>query len=151
MKSTVYIDLKGIPSKRLNSTKSFLKNILLKTRNAYRNLRPSSRFLIDITKISERKKTLYKFIPLIAPYGNAYKKYLPLLKKYDIDSMEVKENIADWKKNLDKRLVDSFSVAMIRDQEKRHIDTAVQAKNVRKNAELLLWTFKNYGFLQYKR
>ncbi|WP_228420067.1 hypothetical protein [Chryseobacterium camelliae] len=92
------------------------------------------------------KKTLYKFIPLIAPYGNAYKKYLPLFKKYDIDSMEVKENIADWKKNLDKRLVDSFSVAMLRDQEKRHIDTAVQAKNVRKNAELLSWTFKNYGF-----
>ncbi|MDQ1096461.1 MULTISPECIES: hypothetical protein [Chryseobacterium] len=92
------------------------------------------------------KKTLYKFIPLIAPDGDAYKDYLPIFKKYGIDSVEVKKEIADWKKNLNKRLIDSFSIAMIRDQEKRHVDTAVQAKNVRKNAELLLWTFKNYGF-----
>ncbi|MDQ1096460.1 MULTISPECIES: hypothetical protein [Chryseobacterium] len=92
------------------------------------------------------KKTLYKLVPLIAPYEGDYKDYLPIFKKYGIDSVEVKKEIADWKKNLNKRLIDSFSIAMIRDQEKRHVDTAVQAKNVRKNAELLLWTFKNYGF-----
>jgi len=92
------------------------------------------------------KKSLYKLIPLIAPYGNKYKEYLPLFKKYNIDSIEVKQEIVNWKRKLDTKLVDSFSIAMIRDQEKRHIDTVIQAKNVKKNAELLIWTFKNHGF-----
>jgi len=92
------------------------------------------------------KKSLSKMISLLAPYGKRYKKYLPLFKKYGIDSTEVKEQIADWKKQLNKRLIDSFSIAMARDQEKRHIDLEVQAKNVKKNADLLIWTFKNYGF-----
>ncbi len=92
------------------------------------------------------KKSLSTMISLLAPYGNEYKKYLPLFKKYGIDSTEVKEQIADWKKQLNKRLIDSFSIAMVRDQEKRHIDLEVQAKNVKKNADLLIWTFKNYGF-----
>ncbi|WP_294217757.1 hypothetical protein [uncultured Chryseobacterium sp.] len=92
------------------------------------------------------KKSLSTMISLLAPYGNEYKKYLPLFKKYGMDSTEVKEQIADWKKQLNKRLIDSFSIAMVRDQEKRHIDLEVQAKNVKKNADLLIWTFKNYGF-----
>ncbi|WP_294287297.1 hypothetical protein [uncultured Chryseobacterium sp.] len=92
------------------------------------------------------KKSLYKMISLLAPYGNTYKIHLSLFKKYGIDNTEVKKQIADWKKQLNKRLIDSFSVAMIRDQEKRHIDLKIQAKNLKKNADLLIWTFKNYGF-----
>ncbi|SUX47001.1 hypothetical protein [Chryseobacterium indoltheticum] len=92
------------------------------------------------------KKSLYKLIDLIAPYGNRYKKYLPLFKKYGIDSTEVKKEMADWKKGLNKTLIDSFTVAMMRDQEGRYDDTILMAKNVKKNAALLMWTFDKYGF-----
>lgn len=92
------------------------------------------------------KKSLYKLIDLIAPYGNRYKKYLPLFKKYGIDSTEVKKEMADWKKGLNKTLIDSFTVAMMRDQEGRYDDTILMAKNVKKNAALLMWTFEKYGF-----
>ncbi len=45
------------------------------------------------------KKNLYKLITLIAPYGNEYKKLYPLCKKYGIDSLEINQKVADWKKN----------------------------------------------------
>lgn len=92
------------------------------------------------------KKSLYKLIDLLAPYGSKYKGYLPLFKKYGIDSTEVKEEIADWKKGLNKSLIDSFTIAMIRDPQGRHNDTILMAKNVKKNAALLMWTFEKYGF-----
>lgn len=92
------------------------------------------------------KKSLYKLIDLIAPNGNRYKKYLHLFKKYGIDSTEVKKEMADWKKGLNKTLIDSFTVAMMRDQEGRYDDTILMAKNVKKNAALLMWTFDKYGF-----
>lgn len=92
------------------------------------------------------KKSLYKFINLLAPYGSRYKKYLPLFEKYGIDSTEVKKEMADWKKGLNKTLIDSFTIAMIRDPEGRHNDTILMAKNVKKNAALLMWTFEKYGF-----
>lgn len=92
------------------------------------------------------KESLYKLIPLISPYDNKYKKFLPLFKKYGIDSIEVKQKIADWKKDLNKRLIDSFSVAAVRDQLGRPSDTTLVRKNEEKNAALLIWTFKKYGF-----
>lgn len=92
------------------------------------------------------KESLYQLISLIAPDGDEYKKYLPLFNKYGIDNASVEQKITEWKQGLDKKLVDSFRVALIRDQAGRPLDTALTRKNVEKNAELLIWTFKNYGF-----
>ena len=92
------------------------------------------------------KESLYQLISLVAPYGDEYKKYLPLFNKYGIDNASVEQKITEWKQGLDKKLVDSFRVALIRDQAGRPLDTALTRKNVEKNAELLIWTFKNYGF-----
>ncbi|WP_083988624.1 hypothetical protein [Chryseobacterium arthrosphaerae] len=93
------------------------------------------------------KKSLNKLISLIAPYGDYYKTYFPFFQKYGIDSLDVKEQISDWKKSLNQTLIDSFTVAMKRDQEgRRPLDTALAQKNVMKNARLLLWTFKKYGY-----
>lgn len=92
------------------------------------------------------KRSLYKLITLVAPYGNTYRKHFNLYQKYGIDSMEVKHRIADWKKSLNKQLIDSFTVAMIRDQAGRPTDRENVKKNVKKNAELFIWTFKRFGF-----
>ncbi|GEJ46953.1 hypothetical protein [Chryseobacterium sp. ON_d1] len=92
------------------------------------------------------KKSLKKLILLKAEQGGNCREYYSLFKKYGIDSADVKEQISDWKKNLNQRLIDSFTVAMKRDQEGRPIDTALAQKNVMKNARLLLWTFKKYGY-----
>lgn len=92
------------------------------------------------------KKSLYKLIHLIAPYHNEYKKFLPLFKKYGIDSTEVKQKIEDWEKKLNKQLIDSFRIAVARDQLGRPFDTATVKRNVEKNARLFKWTFENFGF-----
>ncbi|REC59336.1 hypothetical protein DRF65_26620 [Chryseobacterium pennae] len=92
------------------------------------------------------KKSLYQLISLLAPYGEEYKKYLPLFNKYGIDNPSVEQKITEWKQGLDKKLVDSFKIALQRDQMGRPLDTALTRKNVEKNAKLLIWTFKNYGF-----
>lgn len=92
------------------------------------------------------KKSLFKLIPLLAPYGEAYRPYLPLYFKYGIDSVSVKLKIADWKKNRNKKLVDSFTVAFIRDQEGKRSDIHIMRRNDKKNALLLKWTLENYGF-----
>ncbi|MEG0928549.1 hypothetical protein [Chryseobacterium sp.] len=92
------------------------------------------------------KKSLYKLIPLIAPYEGSYKKYFGLYQKYGIDSSEVKQKISDWKKGLNKRLVDSFTVAFIRDQAEGRKIPQIMVKNDKINAQLLKWTFENYGY-----
>ncbi|MEJ5052434.1 hypothetical protein WH221_21590 [Chryseobacterium culicis] len=55
------------------------------------------------------------------------------MKKYGIDSLEADQKITDWKKNLNKILIDSFSIAMIRDQEERSENIALVTKNIEKN------------------
>ncbi|KMQ68005.1 hypothetical protein ACM39_09035 [Chryseobacterium sp. FH2] len=95
------------------------------------------------------KESLYKLIPLIAPnwkYNRMDDKYFALYKKYGIDSLEVEKKVDDWKKTLNKKLVDSFSVASFRDQEKHRSDAVLRRKNDEKNELLLLWTFNNYGY-----
>ncbi|WP_300687430.1 hypothetical protein [Chryseobacterium sp.] len=92
------------------------------------------------------KKSLYKLIPLIAPYEGSEKNYFSLFQKYGIDSTEVKQRIADWEKGLNKRLVDSFSIAFIRDQAEGRRNPQLMEKNDRINAELLKWTFEHYGY-----
>ncbi|WP_347220035.1 hypothetical protein [Chryseobacterium sp.] len=92
------------------------------------------------------KKSLYHLISLIAPFDQQYKEYLPLFKKYGIDSTDVQQKMKDWKNNLNKQLIDSFKIAFKRDQEGRPYDTALVRKNVEKNARLFKWTFENFGF-----
>ncbi|MFZ4931079.1 hypothetical protein [Chryseobacterium sp. Mn2064] len=92
------------------------------------------------------KKSLYKLIPLLAPYEDSYQKHYELFEKYGIDSTEVKQRIADWKKGLNKRLVDSFSIAFTRDQAEDRKDPQLREVNDKINAKLLKWTFENYGY-----
>lgn len=92
------------------------------------------------------KESLYTLINLVAPYGNEYKKYMPLFNKYGISNTEADQKVGEWKKNLNKQLIDSFTVAATRDQIGRPEDTATVRKNVEKNARLFMWTFKEYGF-----
>lgn len=92
------------------------------------------------------RKSLFKLITLVAPYGHDYKNLYPLCKKYGIDSLEVDQKVADWKNSLNKTLIDSFSIAMTRDQEGRPDNIALVTKNIEKNADLFFWTFKKYGF-----
>lgn len=87
---------------------------------------------------------------MIAPYWE-YKKQDPklikLYKKYGIDSLEMELKVAQWKKRLNQKLVDSFTVASMRDQNsRRDLNYQEITKNDKKNAELLKWMFKNYGF-----
>jgi len=92
------------------------------------------------------KKSLYHLISLIAPYEGSYKNYFALFQKYGIDSTEVKQRIADWKKELNKQLVDSFSIAFVRDQAEGRKNPQIMEKNDKRNAKLLKWAFENYGY-----
>jgi hypothetical protein len=90
------------------------------------------------------KKSLYKLIDLVAPYNEHYKTLFPICAKYGIDSLSVEQKIASSKNNMNKRLIDSFSVASVRDQVRT--DSLSMVTNDRKNARLLKWTIENYGY-----
>ncbi|WP_294210138.1 hypothetical protein [uncultured Chryseobacterium sp.] len=92
------------------------------------------------------KESLYKLIILISPSGNTYKKYLPLFKKYGIDSTEVKQKTALYKNSLNHILIDSLTVASHRDQEANRQDIMIMRKNDRKNLNLFLRIFDHYGY-----
>ncbi len=92
------------------------------------------------------QKSLYRLLLLIAPYNNEYKSYLHLFSKYGIDSLKVKYEIAEWKNNLNKQLIDSFSIAAVRDREGRPKNPEIVKKNIKKNSQLLIWTFNKFGF-----
>ena len=71
---------------------------------------------------------------------------IPLCAKYGIDSLSVEQKIAHSKSNMNKQLIDSFSVAFVRDQKLRRSDSLTRVKNDRINARLLKWTIENYGY-----
>ncbi|PWN60290.1 hypothetical protein [Chryseobacterium viscerum] len=93
-------------------------------------------------------RSLDKLIAQVAPYWK-YKRedvcFFKLYKKYGIDSITVERKVNQWKKELNKTLIDSFTIAFERDQYNERSGPIVEI-NDRKNANLLLWTFKNYGF-----
>lgn len=78
-------------------------------------------------------------------YKREDKEFFKLYKKYGIDSITIEQKVLQWKRSLNKTLIDSFSIAFERDQYKKRVGPEVVI-NDRKNAELLIWTFKNYGF-----
>ncbi|MBL1223218.1 hypothetical protein JET18_20405 [Chryseobacterium sp. L7] len=94
------------------------------------------------------KRSLDKLIAQAAPnwkYKRLEPDFFKLYKKYGIDSITVEQKVLQWKKSLNKTLIDSFSIAFKRDQHNDRVGPYVEM-NDRKNAELLIWTFKNYGF-----
>lgn len=95
------------------------------------------------------QKSLFKLIPLVAPnwkYKKEEQDFFELYKKYGIDRIKIEQEVSNWKKGLNKKLIDSFTIAFIRDQEKEREDVSLFKINDKKNAELFLWTFKNYGY-----
>lgn len=94
------------------------------------------------------KRSLDKLIAQAAPnwkYKRLEPDFFKLYKKYGIDSITVERKVLQWRKSLNKILIDSFSIAFKRDQQNDRVGPHVEM-NDRKNAELLIWTFKNYGF-----
>lgn len=95
------------------------------------------------------QKSLYRLIPLIAPYWR-YKKedkeFIKLYKKYGIDSVNIEQAVARWESKHDKMLIDSFVIAFARDQYGGRLNNSDRIENDLKNAELLKWTFENHGF-----
>lgn len=94
------------------------------------------------------KKSLYKLLDLVAPYNEQYKRLFPICAKYGIDSLSVKQKIENSKQNMNKQLIDSFSVAFVRDQGQGQgrSNSLTMAKNDKLNATLLKWTIENYGY-----
>ncbi|MDE5492775.1 hypothetical protein [Elizabethkingia meningoseptica] len=102
------------------------------------------------------KESLYKLIPLyVPPRKDGIVKdpeFFRLYKKYGIDSMEVVQQISKWKNSLNKQLIDSFTIAVIRDQYGRGTrNIKIVRKNENKNARLLKWTLENFGFPSVSR
>ncbi|WP_294296076.1 hypothetical protein [uncultured Chryseobacterium sp.] len=92
------------------------------------------------------KESLYKLITLIVPSQGKYKKYLPLFKKYGIDSTEVKNKVAKYKSSLNQKLIDSLTIASHRDQEGGRHDILIMQKSDHKNLNLFLQIFDQYGY-----
>lgn len=90
-------------------------------------------------------KSLDKLLTQTAPYWQPNRSFYQLYKRHGIDSMQVEKKFQNWRRGLNQVLVDSFSIAFTRDQHNRSIKETVQM-NDRKNAELLIWTLKNYGY-----
>jgi hypothetical protein len=94
------------------------------------------------------KKSLYILLDLVAPYNEHYKTLFPICAKYGIDSLSVEQKIEISKKAMNKRLIDSFSVAFYRDQGngQGRSDSLTMVTNDRINAILLKWAIENYGY-----
>lgn len=92
------------------------------------------------------KKSLYKLLDLVAPYNEYYKTLFPICAKYGIDSLCVEQKIDSIKNTMNKQLIDSFSVAFVRDQKDGRSNSLTMVKNDRINARLLKWTIENYGY-----
>ena len=96
------------------------------------------------------KKSLYKLIPLVAPnwkYKNKDASFIQLYQNYGIDRQEIEKEISQWEKSLNKKMIDSFTVAFKRDQDSRKDSNYENLfKNDKKNAEMLKWMFENEGF-----
>ena len=67
------------------------------------------------------KESLKKLIRFLAPYSHhdSFKPYYSLFAKYGLDSLAVNKEYRKWENNLDKVVLDSFSIARERDQQPR--------------------------------
>lgn len=96
------------------------------------------------------KKSLHKLILLAAPYWQYKKKdsmFINLFQKNGISRQEIEKEISQWEKGLNKKMIDSFTVAFKRDQDSRKDSNYENLfKNDKKNADMLKWMFENEGF-----
>ena len=92
------------------------------------------------------KRTLRKLIVGVAPFNTDHKMLFPLFEKYGMDSVCVKKRINHVRSKMNKQLIDSFSVAFVRDQENERTDMPTLVKNDKKNAKLLKWALENFGY-----
>ncbi|RXM50289.1 MULTISPECIES: hypothetical protein [unclassified Chryseobacterium] len=90
-------------------------------------------------------KSLDKLLALTGPYWQPEPDFYELYQRHGINRAQVDQKFKQWRKGLNQVLVDSFSIAFIRDQHNRNIKETVEM-NDKKNAELLIWTLKNYGY-----
>ncbi|WP_336703929.1 hypothetical protein [Chryseobacterium indologenes] len=134
------------PEKAIKQYRKLFKKYIPKNQDRIKEYETYIKLADQHQKNFGGKKSLYKLIPLIAPYEGSERSYFGLFQKYGIESTEVKQRIASWKKSLNKRLVDSFSVAFVRDQAEGRRNPQLMEKNDRINAQLLKWTFENYGY-----
>jgi hypothetical protein len=137
-----------------NDTLVFIK----KYKKLYRKYRPGSsieelqkmeQYIILADKYNKKfgsQKRLNTMLQLTTPLIKTNKALHPIYKKYGMDSLSIQMKIANTKDKMNKRLIDSFSVAFVRDQEAERQDYSIMAKNDLKNAKLLQWTFENYGY-----
>lgn len=92
------------------------------------------------------KRRLYRLIDLITPYKERYKNY-SFFCYYGIDSIKIAKR---FKRNEDKYnqiLIDSFRIAIARDQSSRENGFSSYTKNEDiKNVKLFKWAIKNHGF-----
>lgn len=149
----------------IDSAFRFKKDTLItikKYRKLFRKFPPKNQERIyefeTFVKIADKKdkrfggqKNLNKLIPLIAPnwkYKKEEQDFIKLYKKYGIDSIEIEQKTFTWKKTLNKQVVDSFSVAFVRDQAFRgdNYDPYLIGLSDKKNAMLLKRTIEEYGY-----
>ncbi|MCW3159930.1 hypothetical protein [Chryseobacterium oryctis] len=90
------------------------------------------------------KTILYRLIEQNTPFID--ENLFPLFRKYGIDSTEVRKRIMEMKNNIDKKLLDSLTLASKRDHEGNRTDPIIMKRNDSKNLNLFLWIFDNYGF-----
>jgi len=158
-KSKNYIDYYS----RVNKADSILRfhrdslQVVKNYRKIFRKFEPKNQERIqelsNYINISHRlnrnfggKKTLKKYIFIEANRGLAYNKFSDIYKEYNLSEDEVQATLKQAKQFLNRRLVDSFSVAFLRDQEQgREVDDIMRV-NDKKNADLLKWTLENHGY-----
>ena len=106
--------------------------------------------LADLNQLNfGEKKSLIKLIPLTAPnwkYNKFDNKLIGLYRKYGIDSIELEKEIRIWDNRLNKQLVDSFSLALKRDQAEGRRNKITRALNDKINENLNVWTFDKFGY-----
>ncbi len=85
------------------------------------------------------KESLLELIHFLSPsyHHDSFKPYYSLFAKYGLDSLAVDKEYRKWENNLDKVLLDSFSIARERDQQPRlDNDYDLMELNDKKNIQL---------------
>ncbi len=92
------------------------------------------------------KNSLYQLIDMITPHKEWYTDY-SFFKAYGIDSLEVAARIKKREEQYNKILIDSFTLALKRDQESRRNGYTEETRKADlENINLFKWTLKNYGY-----
>lgn len=133
-----------------------------KYKRLFRKYEPKHHYMMDefgtYIELSDRynknfggKESLKKLIHILAPGAEHrwHVRYYPLLNKYGMDSLEIEKEFAIWRNGFDKELLDSFSIAIDRDQKPLLAEERGQKLielSRKQNFQLLKWAFENRGY-----